>query len=102
MAVSSTNAMTIDSSGRVVFSGLGTGIDSKTAVDNIITAKRLPAVTLETRITDNKEKLTALTALRGQLNALKDSISKMRGAVTFGDVDNIFGAKQTFASTSFL
>ncbi|MGD9536943.1 MAG: flagellar filament capping protein FliD [Alphaproteobacteria bacterium] len=94
------NSLSIDKSGRVVFSGLGTGIDSQAAVDNIILAKRLPAVTLETRITDNDAKAAALQAFRNQLNGLKDAIANMRGAVSFADANNIFAQKQTFATTS--
>lgn len=94
------NSLSIDASGRVVFSGLGTGINIQGAVDGLVKAKRLPAVTLETRITENAAKVTALKALRGSLNALKDAISSMRGAVSFGNASNVFATKQTFASTS--
>lgn len=92
--------LTIDSSGRIVLSGLGTGINTQQAVDNIIKAKRLPAVSLETRITANDERATALRDLRNALNSLKDAVDAMRGAVTFGNTNNVFAAKQTFASTS--
>lgn len=94
------NSLSFDSQGRPVFSGLGTGIDSKTAIDNLVKAKRLPAASLETKITNNQKQLTALKELRSTLNTLQNSIASMRGAITFGDVSNVFAMKQTSASTS--
>ena len=54
------DSLVVDSSGRASFSGLSTGIDFVGAVDAIIAAKRIPAVTLETRITGNEEEIAAL------------------------------------------
>ena len=96
----SSGNLSIDGSGRLVVSGLGTGINSQQAVDNIVKAKRQPAVSLETRISDNKARTTALKELRTSLNALQNAITNMRGAVTFGNTGNVFAAKQTFATTS--
>ena len=94
------DSLSIDSNGRVSFSGLGTGIDLQGAVDGIIAAKRIPAVTLEARITGNETKITALNELRNALSALKSSITGLRGAISFDDSNDSFASKQAFASTS--
>lgn len=95
------NTLTVDpKTGRVSFSGLGTGIDFQAAVNTIIQAKRIPAVTLENRITANTDKITALKDLRASLAALKTSIDKLRGAISVGNTSNIFAAKSVFASTT--
>lgn len=94
------DSLSIDSNGRVTFSGLGSGIDIQGAVDAIIEAKSVPIVTLENRVTANEAKIVALTELRTSLNSLQAAISGLRGVVSFGSTDNSFAAKQAFASTS--
>lgn len=94
------SGLTVDDSGRVFFSGLTSGIDFKQAVDNIIAAKRIPVDTLENRVTENEEQILALQDLRSLLNAFKDSLSSLYGAVSFGNTSNVFAAKQAFATTS--
>ncbi len=92
--------ISIESNGRISFSGLSSGIDFKAAVDAIISARRIPIDSLETRITDNETKIGAYNELRTLLGTLKDAMNKLRGAVTLGDVDNVFKGKSVFASTS--
>jgi flagellar capping protein FliD len=95
------DSLNVDSqTGRVSFSGLGTGIDIAGAVDNIIAAKRLPAVNLETKIDTNTTKITALRDLRTSLDTLQTAIDGMRGAISFANNGDSFAAKQAFASTS--
>ncbi|MEX2649229.1 MAG: flagellar filament capping protein FliD [Alphaproteobacteria bacterium] len=92
-------SLTVDPSGRTILSGVSSGIDFKDAVDKIIEAKRLPAVRLETRVTDNKARIEAYKELRGALNALKDTVNRLRGAVSVDGAGDIFKAKKTFTST---
>lgn len=94
------DTLSIDNNGRVSFSGLGTGIDLQGAVDGIIAAKRLPADSLEAKITGNEAKITALTELRTTLTALKSAIGGLRGAISFDSSNDSFASKQAFASTS--
>jgi flagellar hook-associated protein 2 len=96
------NNLTVDDKGRVSFSGLGSGIDFQGTVDKIIAARRIPVDTLETRVSDNTDKITALTELRDDLAALQTSLAKLYGAVSFQNASNIFEAKQAFASVSRL
>jgi flagellar capping protein FliD len=92
--------LTVDSSGRVIFSGLSSGIDIQGIVGDIIAAKRIPIDTIETRITENADQITALGDLRALLTSLRQSLSTLRGAVTLGDTGDVFSATQVFATTS--
>ena len=95
------NNLSVDSSsGRVSFSGLGSGIDYKAAVDGIIKARRITVDRLETRVTENTDKITAYKDLKSLMASLKDAMSKLRGAVALGGAGDVFKAKSTFASTS--
>ncbi|MGD9741662.1 MAG: flagellar filament capping protein FliD [Dongiaceae bacterium] len=99
MALNLSN-LSVDSSGRVSFSGLGSGIDFKAAVDSIIAAKRIPADSLKARITANEDKIAAYKDFKTLLSGLKDRLAELRGAVNFGGSGNVFSAKQAFASAS--
>lgn len=94
------NNLSVDANGRTSFSGLSSGIDFRGAIDSIIAAKRIPIDSLETKVTENGDKITALKALRTDLGAMRDSLSKLYGAVSFQNVKDIFENKQAFASTS--
>jgi flagellar hook-associated protein 2 len=92
--------LNVDSSGRVSFSGLSSGIDFQGAVDNIIAAKRLPADRLELQISENEARVVGLQDLKNLLNGLKETLADLRGAVSFGGAGNVFKNKQAFATTS--
>ena len=92
--------LNVDASGKASFSGLTSGIDFQDVTDKIIAAKRIPAVTLENRITANDEKVAAYKELSASLTTLQNAISKLRGAVSFDQSKDIFKDKQAFASTS--
>ena len=94
------NNLTVDSSGKTSFSGLTSGIDFAGVVDSLIEAKRIPAVTLETRITDNDAKISALADFRTVLDDLKTKVDTLRGKVSVGGSGNVFLNKQVFTSTT--
>ncbi len=94
------NNLTVDSSGRVIFSGLSSGIDAQGIVTDIIAAKRLPIDSIETRITESADQIAALGDLRTLLTGLRQSLTTLRGAVTLGNTGDVFSAKQVFATTS--
>jgi len=94
------NNVTVLPSGRVTFSGLTSGIDFQAVADAIIAAKQIPADRLALEISENSGKVTEFQTFRDLLKATKDSLSKLYGAVSVGDVNDIFAAKATFASTS--
>lgn len=94
------NNLNVDDNGRVSFSGVGSGIDFQSAVDNIIAARRIPVDRLETSVTENNDKLAAFTELNSLLNSLRSSLGELRGQPTFGGAGNSFEAKEVFASTT--
>ena len=94
------DSIKIDDSGRVSFSGLGSGIDFIGAVDTIIEAKRIPVDRLETKIESNEAKIAAYQEFRSVLNAFQSSFANIRGAATVRNSADIFSAKEAFASVS--
>ena len=100
MAEINFNSIKIDDSGRVSFSGLGSGIDFIGAVDTIIEARRIPIDRLETKIESNEAKIVAYQEFRDVLNGFQSSLANIRGAATVGDSADIFSANEAFASVS--
>src|SRR3989304_4085861 len=100
MALENLNSLSVNSSGKAVFSGLGSGIDFQKVVEDLIKAKRIPIDTIEARITKNPDKPTALDPLRSHLSSVLNSLSSLRGAVSLGNTNNAFAATQVFATTS--
>ena len=72
------NNLSVDSSGRVVFSGLSSGIDAEGIVADIIAAKRLPIDSIEIRIAKNEDQIAALGDLRALLTSLRQSLTYNR------------------------
>ena len=91
--------LSVDSSGRVSFSGLGSGIDVQGAVDGIIAAKRIPIDSIEQRISDNDARVAILDDIESLTRNLLDTANGLRGTVSFDGTSDIFEAKSTFASS---
>jgi flagellar hook-associated protein 2 len=94
------NSLTIDSNGRVSFSGLSSGIDFQKAVDAIISAKKVPIDTLTTKVDTNNKQITALKDLNTLVTSLKSSLDTLRGSISVGGVNDIFKSKAAFATVS--
>ncbi len=94
------NNVTILPSGRVTFSGLTTGIDFQAVADAIIAAKQIPADRIALEISENSGKISEYQTFRDLLKEVKDALSTLYGAVSIGNVDDIFQAKAAFASTT--
>lgn len=94
------NNLVVDENGRISLSGISSGIDFNTAVDNIIAARRIPVDRLETNVQANSDKIAAFDELEGLMNSLRSSLDALRGKVTFGGAGDVFQAKEVFASTS--
>lgn len=93
--------LTVDpTTGRVSFSGLGSGIDWKAAIEGIIASRQAPIDTLTQKISTNEAKISALQDLRTRVSTLKNAISTLKGTVTVDNTSNIFAAKETFATAS--
>ncbi|MFN4090276.1 MAG: flagellar filament capping protein FliD [Alphaproteobacteria bacterium] len=100
MASTTLNSLVVSNSGRVSFSGLGSGIDFQTTVDALIAAKRIPVDRLETKVSANQSKIAAFQDVRAGVARLQDSLKNLYGAVTVDRSRDIFEAKQAFASAS--
>ena len=94
------NSLTVDESGRVTLSGLGTGIDFVSAVDQIIAARRIPVDRLEANIDSNALKIQAYQDLKLVLSAFQNSLDTLRGAISLDKTKDDFAAKEPFASVS--
>ena len=94
------NSLTVDESGRVTLSGLGTGIDFVSAVDQMIAARRIPVDRLEANIDSNALKIQAYQDLKLVLSAFQNSLDTLRGAVSLDKTKDDFAAKEPFASVS--
>ena len=92
--------LSVGTDGRVSLGGASSGIDIEGIVSSIIAAKRIPIDSIETRIAENADQITALDDLRALLTGLRQSLTTLRGAVTLGDAGDVFSAKQVFATTS--
>jgi len=92
--------VTILPSGRVTFSGLSSGIDFEAIADAIIAAKQIPADRIALEIDENASKVAEYQTFRDLLTQLRESLSKLYGAVSVGNTSDIFEAKAAFASTS--
>ncbi|MBX6323216.1 MAG: flagellar filament capping protein FliD [Rhodospirillaceae bacterium] len=94
-------SITVDpKTGRVSFSGLGSGIDVESTVDAIMNAKQIPVDNIKSTISANTDKIAAYRDLSALLSTLKNSVDQLRGAVSFDASKNAFLAKTPFASTS--
>ena len=94
------NNLSVNSDGRVTFSGLNSGVDFQAAIDAIIAAKQIPADRISSEIESNSDRIAALREIDTLLSTLKDSLKNLFGAVSVGNAQNIFEAKAAFASTS--
>jgi flagellar hook-associated protein 2 len=94
------NSLTIDTNGRVSFSGLSSGIDFQKAVDAIIAAKKVPIDTLTTKVDTNNKQITALKSLNTLVTNLKSSLDTLRGSISVGGANDIFKSKAAFATVS--
>ena len=92
------NSLTVDESGRASFSGLGSGIDFVSAVDNVIAAHRLPVDRMEADIETNALRIAAYQDLKILLGTFQSSLDTLRGAISFDNTKDVFAAKQAFAS----
>ena len=69
-------------------SGLASGFDWKSVVDQLIAVERVPQDKLRTQKTTNTNKLSAFSTLRTKLTALQDAVVALKA-------DNLFGQRTT-------
>lgn len=87
--------------GRTVALGGQSGLDTASIIDQLATAKRLPATKFEDNIKINNNKISALTTLKTKLTTLQDAVAKLRNPVGVGNnTDDAFEARTAFLSIS--
>lgn len=94
------NVRVDDQTGRVSFSGLQSGIDTETAVNQIITAKRIPIDRIETQIDVNRQIIAGVTDWRTLMDNLQQKAGVLYGEVGFGNANDVFKSKQAFANAT--
>lgn len=80
------------SNGKTVLGGVGgSGIDTKSLIEGLATAKRVPAVKLEDKVKVNESRTTALKEFQTLLSKLKDSANFLRNPPGVQNAsDNVF------------
>ncbi len=66
------------SGGRTVLTGGSSGLDVETLVNDLVSAKRLPAVALQDKIDLNAKKSTSITEMQTLLNSFRDASNFLR------------------------
>lgn len=74
-------------------SGLASGFDWKSFVDQIMSYERAPATTMQTEISNNQLKLTALSGVENRINDLRSAVKAL-------NTDGLFDARSATSSTS--
>ncbi|PIZ29683.1 MAG: hypothetical protein COY40_06410 [Alphaproteobacteria bacterium CG_4_10_14_0_8_um_filter_53_9] len=93
-----TSGITVGDNGKVNISGLSSTIDSKSIIDALMAAKRLPAVTLENKITANTDKITAYADFKTKVQDMRNALDLLRGNTAFGSTD-VFKTKVASGTT---
>ena len=95
------NGVRVDQdTGRVSFSGIQSGIDTEAAINNIITARRIPIDFVERSITRNSEQIAGLNDYRALLNNLRNTLETLYGQPSLNGDGNVFESKQAFAGAT--
>lgn len=95
-----TSGISVDSTtGKVSLSGFASSIDTKAIIDAAMTAKRIPAVKLEAKITKNQELITEYGTLKTKVSSLTTALDQLRGSNSFLS-DNVFKTKLASGTTA--
>lgn len=93
-----TSGIKVGNDGKISVSGFSSGIDWKSIVDAQIKADRSPAVQLETKISKNKELITAYGELKTKVASVTSSLDALRGAP--GSSVDVFKSKTVTGSSA--
>ncbi|MCP5405130.1 MAG: flagellar filament capping protein FliD [Pseudomonadaceae bacterium] len=93
-----TSGISVGSDGKVKISGLSSSIDSQAIIDAAVTARRIPAVKLESKITANQDLISAYGELKTLASSVTTALDQLRGSNSFLS-DNVFRKKSVSGST---
>lgn len=88
------------SGGLTRLTGTSSKLDTESIVEAAYKAKRLPAVRLEGKVSQNEAKIAALGELNGLLGTLKQAVNGLRNPGPFSIGENVFETKQAFFSSN--
>ncbi|MFM8679139.1 MAG: flagellar filament capping protein FliD [Alphaproteobacteria bacterium] len=95
-----TSKVSTDANGRTIFSGVTSGIDAKSIVDNIVKARQFQIDKITATMDAGKVRIAALDKLRGKSVALGSAVSELYGKVSFDKSGSVFDRKTLSATTS--
>jgi len=72
-----TSNVSTDANGRTIFSGVTSGIDAKSIVDNIVKARQFQIDRITATMDAGKVRIAALDKLRGKSIALGSAVSEL-------------------------
>ncbi|MDX1400514.1 MAG: flagellar cap protein FliD N-terminal domain-containing protein, partial [Kiloniellales bacterium] len=100
MAISGVGGTVSFFDNRPLISGSFSGLDTAALLEAQLTIRRLPAVKLENRISENDTQIAALTELNSLLEDLRSSVNALRSPPGLTGIDsNIFERNSVFFSS---
>lgn len=84
--------------GTLTFSGLSSGIDIQGAVDSIMSAKRLPALRYQEKISQNSSEIGAFAELKTISTVFSDVLDGLRGKTGYF-TNSVFDSKVAFLNS---
>ena len=85
--------------GSPTFFGGQSGFDTEALINALVQVRELPAVNVESRITQNQAKIAAFNDLKSNLSAMSSALNGLRNPPGFfGSQENVFEAKSVFLS----
>ena len=85
--------------GSPTFFGGQSGFDTEALIQALVQVRELPAINVESRITQNQAKIAAFNDMKSGLSAMSSALNGLRNPPGFfGSQDNVFQAKSVFLS----
>jgi flagellar hook-associated protein 2 len=97
-SVLNTTNFTVDANGKLQVGGIASGLDTEAIIEGLMTARRLPAVNIETKITTNTTKISALTEFQTKVASVTTALDALRGNP--GNSKNVFDSKTVSGTTN--
>ena len=95
-----TSNVSTDANGRTIFSGVTSGIDAKSIVDNIVKARQFQIDKITAAMDAGKARVAALDKLRARSVALGAATAELYGKVSYDKSSSVFDRKALSATTS--
>lgn len=97
-SVLNTTNFTVDANGKLKVGGISSGLNTDAIIDGLMKVRRLPAVNIETKITTNTTKISALTEFNTKVASVTAALDALRGNP--GNSKNVFDSKTVSGTTS--